>query len=301
MIVNDLRRAAGIAALCTLGLLAGRSAMGQETGRTKNMLWRVESDSNVLYILGSVHVLPKSMYPLNPAIERAFDSSEKVAFEVNLDSMNQMSGASALFSRGMYTDGRTLKKSLSKSTYRLAQKRLKKEGLDIAMLDRFKPWVVAFMLTGVESGKEGFDPQYGIDFYFHRKANGAGKPVLGLETIDDQIGVFAEMPDQTQEDFLRQMLTNSTVESELDIILAAWKKGETKALEELLRRYTSNDTAMFEAMLFRRNRNWMPAIEGFLHDPVTRRYLVIVGSLHLVGDRGVVEMLRAKGYRVEQM
>jgi uncharacterized protein YbaP (TraB family) len=298
---HETGRGLRLAIICTIGLLAAGTAFAQGSASHKNMLWRVESGGNVVYLLGSVHILPKSMYPLSPVIERAFDSAEKVTFEINLDSVNQASNATSLIAKGMFNDGRTLKKVLSKSTYHLAERRLKKEGYDIAMFNQFKPWVVAFMLTSVEGTKEGFDPQYGIDFYFHRKADSAGKPVLGLETIDDQLNVFATMPEQTQEEFLRQMLTNADADKEMDIILDAWKKGEPSALEELLRRYTSNDTLLYEAMLFRRNRNWIPIIEGYLHDPDTHRYLVVVGSLHLVGNRGVVEMLRSKGYKVEQM
>lgn len=301
MMIYNIRNAARLLALCAVTVLAATAARGQGSSPGKSMLWRVQSDSNVVYILGSVHILPKSMYPLNPAIERAFDSSEKVAFELNLDSVDQMAGAAMLFSKGMYNDGRTLKKTISKSTYRLAEKRLKKEGLDIQMFERFKPWVLAFMLTGLDANSQGLDPQYGIDFYFHRKADSAGKEVIGLETIDDQVNVFASMSDKAQEEFLRQMLTNKEMDQELEVILEAWRKGDPKGLEELLKRYMSNDSTMYEAMLFRRNRNWIPHIERFLNDGSTNRYLVVVGSLHLVGDRGVIALLKRKGYRVEQL
>ncbi|HVZ40776.1 MAG TPA: TraB/GumN family protein [Candidatus Kapabacteria bacterium] len=293
-----LRRRAGMIAAAMAQLLLATSGHAQGTAG-KNMLWRVQSDSTVVYILGSVHMLPKSMYPLNAPIERAFDSAQRVVFELNLDSISQAAPAMEMVMKGMYTDGRTLKSVLSRSTYKLAARKLKKMGMDISMFERFKPWMVGITMMGLDAQDDGYEPQYGIDFYFHKKANDAKKPVAGLETLNDQISIFSDLPDKAQEGFLLQMMDSRQGSDELDQIVKAWKLGDTTPLEKMLSKYLVKDSDLYESMLFRRNRNWIPQIESMLNRK--ERTMVVVGSLHLVGDRGVIAMLRQKGYRIEQL
>lgn len=293
------RAALGYLTFLWLYLAGAPGVPAQTAGATKSMLWRVESDTSVLYLLGSVHILPKSMYPLAPSIERAYDSSSRIAFELNLDSINQMSGAMGLLLKGMYTDGRTLKGVLSKPTYRRLEKRLRGLGMDISMFQRFKPWMVAFTLMGLDAKEGGMEAEHGIDMYFHGRAAEDDKPVSGLETVDDQVGVFSELSEKAQEKFLVQMLDNKGGSREMELILKSWKQGDGAPLEKLLAQYMKTDAALYENLVFRRNRNWIPQIEAMLKSG--ERCMVVVGTLHLVGEGGVVDLLRKKGYRVEQL
>ncbi len=294
------RRAFGFLALLWLNLVPGVHGISQTPGAAqRNMLWRVQTGTSVVYLLGSVHALPKSMYPLPSPIERAFDSSDRVVFELNLDSLDQLGSSMAIMMKGVYMDGRTLKDGVSKATYAKLKKRVKQLGLEMSMFNLLKPWMAAFMLMGTGMQQGGMQAEYGIDFYFHKKAGEQRKPVAGLETVDDQISVFSELPDKAQEQFLRQMLDAKQSTNELDIILKSWRSGDLTILEKLLSQYVKSDSILYEGLVFRRNRNWIPQIESYLKG--TERYLVVVGALHLVGPGGVVDLLRQRGYTVEQL
>lgn len=301
--VRNLRKGLGLLTLTCLYLISGGTgwAQGAKGAQKRNMLWRVTSDNNVVYILGSVHMLPKSVYPLDSAIDLAFDDAARVVFELNLDSAASISSAMGLMKKGAYQDGRTLQGSISKETYELVEKRLKKLGLPIAMFNKFEPWVVAMMMTALDMKQDGYEAQYGLDQHLHQKAQEAGKEVIGLETMDFQVDLFDKMPEQAQEDFLRQTLEMGAdaATGMLDMMVEAWRTGDAEALERIGTEFITKDSTLYESILFERNRNWVPQIETFLHED--SRYLVVVGALHLVGEHGVIQMLRSKGYTIEQL
>lgn len=297
------RRIIGSATLLWLSFMGAAGVQAQPASQApntaRNMLWRVQSGANVIYLLGSVHLLPATMYPLASPIERAFDSSGSLIFELNLDSATQGGASMQILQLGMYTDGRTLRENISKATYKQLSKRLKKLGYDVGMFERFKPWMVAFTLMGLGSQEGGFEAQYGIDAYFQGRAKKEHKPISGLETVEDQISIFSDLPETEQEKFLKQTLDAKGSTKELDVIVKAWKKGDAEPLIKLLDQYVVDDSTLYERMLFRRNRNWMPTIERLIASG--DRTMVVVGTLHLVGDQGIVAMLRRKGYSVEQL
>lgn len=297
------RKGAGLVALGIAYLVSMSAGSAQEPGAAggRSMLWRVESEGRSLYILGSVHMLPKSAYPLAPAIEQAFEESDRIAFELNLDSATNMGNAFALVQRGTYQDGRTLRSSISPETYKLLQQRLKKSGIPSVMFDRLEPWMVAMMLSAIDMQNSGYENRYGIDMYFHDKAKKAGKEVVGLETIDFQVDLFDKLPEEAQEEYLKQTLemSSDSANGVVDSMVDAWKAGDTDLLEKIAGGSMSGNDELYKGMLYDRNHNWVPLIEGFLQSG--DRYLVVVGALHLVGDDGVIELLRNKGYSVEQL
>lgn len=267
----------------------------------RHMLWRVQSDSTVVYVMGSVHMLPKKYYPLDTILERSLDSSDVLVLEVKLDESTQMEVMQKMLTDAMLPDGQTLKDVIAPKTYALAQTRLQQNGLDIALFDGMHPWVLALMLSGVELKNSGFSGELGVDAHFSERAKDESKTLGGLESVDDQLGIFKSMSLSAQEEFLRQaILGRDETSSALVKMASAWRRGDVKALEKLALTELRKDTAFYAAMVVNRNRSWMPKIESFLIDS-SKRYLVIVGAAHLLGKDGIIEMLRAKGYVPVQM
>lgn len=267
----------------------------------RHMLWRVQSDSTVVYVMGSVHMLPKSYYPLDTILERSLDSSEVLVLEINLDADVQMSTAQKLMSSAMLEDGQTLATVLDKRTYRQVKSRMKALGLDVALFERFEPWMVALTLAGLELKSTGFTGDLGVDVHFSERALAESREVQGLETVEDQLELFDSMPLETQQTFLRQTLDGrDATSSMLKRLAAAWRLGDVNTLEKLALGEMKTDTAFYQRMLVKRNQAWLPKIETFLNDGA-RRYLVVVGAAHLLGPDGIIEMLRAKGYDPVQM
>jgi uncharacterized protein len=267
----------------------------------KSFLWRVQSKTNTVYVLGSIHFLKKEFYPLNQKIENAFDQSDFLVVEANVNDITKID-IQKLVDSALYLDLETLEKHVSTETYELIKKESGRLGLPLEMINRQKPWFLALVLESLELLKLGFDPNYGIDKYFLSKAEGK-KKILELESLDYQISLLSNLSDKDQELFLLYTLRDLNIlEQELGRLTQAWISGDTKSMESILTRGISEDkglSSIFEKLIYERNKKMVSKIEDFLR--TKEIYFVIVGAGHLVGDRGIIEILKGKGYIVEQL
>jgi uncharacterized protein YbaP (TraB family) len=287
-------------ASCLALLAAFWAGVVEPQPQEKNFLWRVRSQTNTVYILGSIHFLKKENYPLNKAIESAFEAAEKLAFEIDLGASDPLKMQSAMIQQGVYRDGKLLSQTVSEKTYGLASERARALGIDLGKLDAFKPWMVAMMLTSLQLQKLGFDAKYGVDRHFLERAKNANKAVIGLETPEQQFSLFDQMSPQQQELMLIQTLRDLEIfESGVQRLLSAWKNGDEKALEELILSGFKEHPELYQRVMLDRNRQWLSRVEGFLAG--SEVYMVVVGAAHLVGKGSVIELLRERGYTVEQM
>ncbi|MCC7438317.1 MAG: TraB/GumN family protein [Armatimonadetes bacterium] len=286
-------------------LLAGVAIHAQQSPKKQSpqhILWKVSSPTNTVYLLGSIHLLNKDIYPLDTVIDAAINQAEVYAFEADMDSLNQDAIAGLMLAKGMYSGDKTLKNSISKSTYKKTAAALEKQGMAVALFNKFKPWVVALTVLGLDMKKAEMEAEYGIDKYVHNKAEERGKSTAALEAVTDQINIFSSLSDAAQESLLKQALDGAKEGSsakDLKGIVTAWQQGDVKSLEKLLQKTYKSDPEFYKRAVTDRNHNWIPKIEEFLHGNQT--HLVTVGALHLVGKEGVVELLRAKGYSVQQL
>jgi uncharacterized protein len=272
---------------------------GEARAQDKSFLWRVQSDKSNIYILGSVHFLKKENYPLNQTIEKAFDSTKKLVLEIDLKSEDAGTVQGVTLEKGINRDG-TLQQNVSPETYSLAEKRAQELGIDIGALSPLKPWVVALTMTALQLQKRGFDPNYGVDRYLAERAVKSGKAIVGLETVAFQIGLIDQLPEIDQESMLRQGLKEmDLLDRALDQIVRAWSTGDVLTLERLLLNGMREYPAVYQTVIVDRNRRWLPRIEEMIEQGES--VLIAVGAAHLVGKDGVIELLRARGYTVEQM
>lgn len=279
--------------------LAAGAAPSAQSGRS--FLWRVQGSSGVLYLAGSVHALGADAYPLPDAYQRAFDASDTLVEELDLNQSSVLAAAGLLLTKGMYTDGRTFDTVVSKETVELVQGRLKDIPLlSMDLIRSMKPWAVMLMVSAMQVQMAGLDPQLGLDTHFYDKAVSAGKTVIGLETAEYQIDRFDKMPDAVQEKLLRSALAEmESSQKQLGAIVGAWKRGDAASLERMLLADLRRDATVYNSLVVERNRNWMPQLEMCLAR--AKPCFVVVGAAHLVGPDGLLRMLQQKGYRLEQM
>lgn len=286
-------------------LIAGVAINAQPATRKQSpqhILWKVSSPTNTVYLLGSIHLLNKDIYPLDTVIDGVINQAEVYAFETDMDSLNQDVLAGLMMTKGMYSGDKTLKNSIAKSTYQKVAKALEKQGMAIALFDKFKPWVVALTVLGLQLKEAEMEAEYGIDKYVHNKSEERGKPTAALEAVTDQINLFSSLSDAAQESLLKQALDGAKGGSsvkDLNAIVKSWQKGDLKSLEKLLQKTYKSDPEFYKRAVTDRNHNWIPKIEEFLRG--NQVHLITVGALHLVGKEGVIELLRAKGYSVQQL
>ncbi|MBI3803693.1 MAG: TraB/GumN family protein [Nitrospirae bacterium] len=268
----------------------------------KHFLWSAQSETATVYLLGSIHVAKPEMYPLAPSIEAAFDRSETLVVEINPDEFDAARLQSLFLEYGAYPFGETLDQKVSKETYSLAEKKFKEAGFPMGQLNQFKPWVLAVMLQAVELQRLGFDKQYGIDEHFITQARGK-KRVAAFETVEYQIGLFDSFSDRLQELFLRYTISDlNLLSDQMDSVVSGWQVGDTGAIEALIFQSVKEEPGLapvYDKLIYERNAQMVSKIEGFLK--TKEPYFVVVGAGHLVGQGGIVDLLRKKGYVVQQM
>jgi uncharacterized protein YbaP (TraB family) len=284
---------------CLLFLL-GSCAATNGGGKSKATLWKVRGDHNTIYLLGSIHVLSKQAYPLKPVLERAFDDADQVVFEIDLTQFDQKSFSKEFSRTAFYPRGQSLSSTLTPRTIQLLNNILPDYGLSLKQVEHLRPWFLAEALSSRTLERAGFTDQFGIDFYFFRKAKAAGKPVLGLETLRDQAEIFDRFDDRQNEQYLLSTLSGlPAYEEMIRRLVNAWKDGDVRLLDRLLNQDKQSDPFTHETLFSRRNSKWLPEIERFAHG--NGNYLIIVGAGHLVGDDGVVAQLRRAGFSVQQL
>jgi len=265
----------------------------------KNFLWRVKSQKSTVYLLGSIHLMKKESYPLAQAIEEAFSRSGTLVVEANLNDIGQ-TDAIQLLGGMFYTGGETIKQHLSEETYRMLRKEAEGLGLPVEAVQYQRPWIAGMMLTSLELMKAGYEPAYGIDMHFLGRAG--AKKVEQLESVAFQMSLFSRLSDAEQEAFLRRTLKElRSMRTEADAMVRAWKEGDAAAMERIISRGLDDPrmAALYARLLDERNVGMTAKIEGYLSSGGT--YFVVMGAGHLVGSRGVVSLLRQRGYSPEQL
>lgn len=285
--------------LALLGLGLSVALAGQLSAQEKSFLWKVDSHQNSLYILGSIHLLNKEAYPLKQSIENAFEQTNKLVLEIDLRSANSDMVQQLMLQKGASTDGTVLHQNVSKETYESVAMRAKELGIDIGLLNSFKPWIVATTMAAVKLQQLGFDSKLGIDRYFADRAIRSNKPTGGLETAEFQLGLFDRFSAKDQELLLRQSMNEMDhLERNVAEIVRAWKSGDIRSLEKHLLAGMRDYPEIHQKVIEDRNRRWLPQIEGMLSRG--ENALIVVGAAHLVGTNGVIQLLKSRGYRVEQ-
>jgi uncharacterized protein YbaP (TraB family) len=267
--------------------------------QAKTFAWKVTGKGGVVYLVGSVHLLSKDFYPLNPAIEAAYKDADLLVEEVDMAEMLDPTAQMGFLTRGMLPSATPLDKVISASTYALVTKRAADLGLPAEPFKLLKPWLVALMLVQAEWQKAGFDPELGLDKHFYDQAKAEGKTTQGLETAAYQISRLDDMTMEQQEHLLSESLKDLDAEkANMARLVESWRAGDAPGVERIVLSELKQEPLLYQRLLVERNRNWIPKIEALFARP--RHALVVVGAAHLVGPDGLIAILRAKGYTVEQ-
>ena len=281
---------------CALGL-AGSDA----DARDRHALWSVEGRHNTVYLLGSVHVLRAGDGELPAVAEAAYEDAEQLVMEIDLDDpLGGDPGAMlGLMQQTALLPEETSLREVMGADYDAVNARAQESGLDLALFDRFAPWLVAITILQLELTKRGFSPELGVEQTLATRAMADGKPILGLETAEQQFGLLAGLPLPQQKRFLMMTLDDAAqLDEQVDDLIRAWKTGDAETLSRLLSEEFAEFPELYKALTEDRNREWLDDIVDLLDD--RDDYLVVVGALHLVGRNSVVDLLRQRGYEVTQ-
>ena len=268
----------------------------------KSFLWELSVPYGKCYLLGTVHVLKKDHYPLPLVIEEAFAASELLLVEVDLSPEKMLPAAMKMLEHGMCRDQETIRDYLTAEAFARAETGMKNIGLDIDKFLKFKPWMLAALLLQKKLAQEGFDPEHGLDLYFLRKAAG-NKEILELEGLDFQLGLFAGLSKEENSGLLLSAVLEAEMIGKIaEKIVQAWASGDKAALErffisELVA--TPELKPFFRKLVDERNLQMVDKVIEYIS--AEREFFLAVGALHLIGEKGMVQLLRDRGYSLRQL
>jgi uncharacterized protein YbaP (TraB family) len=266
----------------------------------RHTLWAVQGRHNTVYLLGSVHVLKPVDSALPVEAQAAYAHAQTLVMEVALDDAALQGAVQAsMLAQGMLPEGQTLEGVLGAALYARLQAQAAALGLNARLVNRFQPWLAAMALQQAQLSRAGYDPGAGVDMQFAVRAQADRKSVIGLETLEEQLGFFSQLTPEQQRELLRQTLDEvAQGDAEVEEIVTAWKLGDTRRLDQLLEKSRRQSPDLFRLLTTERNRRWLPRIVALLGEE--QDCLVIVGAMHLVGPEGLVELLQKQGYRAVQ-
>ena len=281
--------------------------LSAQAANDKAFIWQASSDNSVVYLTGSIHFADKSFYPLRAEIEAAFDRSNYLVVELDINQMGDDSYNQLVSKKGSYKDGKTIKDVLSEETWLQLRQRLQQLNVDYDVVKKFMPGILVLTLSAIHAMHMGLDPQLGIDVHFLQKAmQQADKQIIELETLEQQIGLFLNMPNG---DLLLKESLYSLDEAELLMtdMVRYWKQGDESQMNKLLFEDAIDQypefSEIYDRLFYQRNRQMTSKIELMLKQKsdIKPFYFVVVGSGHLLGEKGIVKALQVKGYEVKRL
>jgi uncharacterized protein YbaP (TraB family) len=280
--------------------LLALSLFGCLTANAGSPVWVIHGDHNTVYLAGSVHLLKADDSKLPPAFDRAYGGSKAIVMELALDKVDPMAAATWMLEHGTLKEGTTLKETIGDDRYRRVTAECERLGVPMEAADMLQPWSLGLQLLEMQYMQLGFDAEQGVEQQLQHRAQADGKAISGLETMDEQLGVLQGMSYSDQARFLDLVVTEMhDVEGETQSVVAAWRAGDSAKLAALLSDEYKSFPALYRLLVSDRNKHWVPQIERLLKG--NEDYFVVVGALHLVGDGGLLELIRRDGYKPEAL
>lgn len=288
--INKFARRAALALAAVISLGAATPAAAEPP------IWVLKDHDSTIYLFGTVHFLKPDTKWRSPKIDKALRESSELVLEVA--GMEDPAKVAPL----MRAYGIDTAKPLSSKLDDKAKKQLADAaatvGMPVKAMEPMKPWLAALTLMTAPALKAGYDPKSGVELVLTADVKAAGKPITALETAEQQIRFFADMPEATQIDFLEATLDDvEESAAQLDRMVEGWSKGDMsvlqrEAIDELKRDYP----AVYEVAVVRRNRNWADQLKAKLAGSGVS--FVAVGGAHLVGPDSVQAELEKRGLKV---
>ena len=277
----------------------------------KCCVWRVTNAKAPFYLVGSIHSLSKSDYPLPSPYELALNDSQRFVFEYdpNKDDEFQKKFAAA----GKYPDGQDIRNKINPRTlawlrentqfikwnYSEKEKRYHASvgSFDAAL--QYRPWWIAENFFDIRSYSDVSDTD-GVDSYIETHARKAGKELGGLETVDEHVAVLGKLSDRDGEILLLDTLVYmDTADNEYYRMRSAWRRGDVGKLWTLDSRLRREAPGIASRLVDIRNIMWIPRIEREIQSG--KPTVIVVGALHFGGPNSVITLLQKRGYTMEQL
>jgi uncharacterized protein len=271
-------------------------------------IWLVEDADTKIYLFGTVHVFPASLRWRSPALNRVIAEAQELVMETPDASAEDMNVAQRI--QGPMRLGKSVPilERVSPRARPYLQQVLASTGQPIEIFNQMTTWGVAFMLTGYQisqaagDGEDGPVQLSGAEEVLGALFRKSRRPISGVETVEEQINVFASMPLDAQRRFLESVVVgeegdeSGEPQQPQEATEESWVSGNVEGIAAEMRGMGPD---MYQALLTRRNRNWT----GWLARRMERPGVVLfaVGAGHLAGPDSVQTMLAARGIQARRV
>ncbi|MBQ0729459.1 MAG: TraB/GumN family protein [Oleispira antarctica] len=267
--------------------------------QAQTSVWQVSNGDNTIYLGGTFHMLMPQDYPLPKEFEQVYKKVNWLVFETDIAELDTPDFQKKFLKAMSLPNGQILADQLSPQAYSGLIHYAAKNNIDTGRLQHFKPQMIALIVTLEELKKYGLTAQ-GVDSFMGDKASLDGKMVTKLESIDEQINYIATMSEGYESELILQTLEDIQVLSrDLTIMRDAWRSGNSHDLFETgISPMKKDYPQIYHSLLVERNNNWLPKIERLIKQSESK--FILVGALHLIGEDGLLEQLKRRGYQVQQ-
>lgn len=260
-------------------------------------LWRFEARDSVVYLAGSIHVMKASLFPLPTQFEAAFAQSNRLAVEVDTDALDPDAMRQKFLDYALLPTGQSLGTVLKPATFAAMSAHLQSQSIPLTSVAALKPVMLSTQVAVARLSALGYLPKFGLEQHF--KSAAGARPILELETLDQQLAVLTSPPMQVQDEMLAETVEQmDTIEPIISAMVVAWLAGDEREFRRLFD-LESGDSPQIHAFMRRlledRNVGMAEKIVGYLKLPGTT--FVLVGAAHLTGPEGIVALLEARGVK----
>lgn len=263
-------------------------------------MWEVRDRDSVVYLFGSMHVLRPDVRWRTAAFDRAYAAADRVWFEARVDVGPDR--VQALVDRYGVDSDRSLTEKLSPTALATLRPVLDRGGVPLERVERLRPWAAAMMLSVAPMAREGASVASSVDSTTTHRARAAEKPIEVFETFEQQLRIFAELPEHAELTYLDDVAREQLSPPRDGVVLErAWLRGDMERLgTRLVAPMKAGRPALYEALLQRRNLAWADRLDAVMRQGQGTD-LVVVGALHMAGDEGLPALMKARGYTVRRV
>ena len=293
--------------LCSLvfpfsGCTAPDTTTAQDEENGKSFIWKISSEDSYVYLLGSIHVASPDIYPLDSSIEDAFQESDKLVVEININEVSPLKSLLLIEKYGAYPAGQGLRESLPEPLYMQLESVFSEMGIPLLTVNDYRPWVVVMMMEGLVVGEGDYSAEYGIDMHFLDRAADRDMEILELESAEYQFELLSGLPDELMILVLEMSFEEPVSLDDIDIMFELWEKGDAEGMVALMLEDVDAEPGLapfYDAFFTERNHNMVAEIEEYLADEFI--HFIVVGAGHMGSEEGLINLLDEAGYIVEQL
>jgi uncharacterized protein len=270
-------------------------------------VWKVTNAKAPFYMVGTVHALSGSDYPLPKGYDEALRNSQRLVFEITPDRKSDFPEKFDI--AATYPKGDDIRHHVHAKTWEYLGKNFAYSHFfgnvwrlghhHFEGVEQLRPWAIAFFVWGIRGYNDVFN-EHGVDNHLAYQGRRMGKELAGLESTEEHIAVLSGMTDIESELILLDALTRGDKRrDDFNRIRAAWKKGDTEAMWQESQRFRKIDPGADARLLDMRNVKWVPKIRAEME--TGKATSIVVGSAHMLGPNGLIALLQRNGIKFEQL